>query len=139
MITFSGPAPGRSSSPRPFPLPPPGPGRPTPPVPPFFLRPARSNRSNRGVSPRIKLNFSGKLPVRHIYPSNNLTVLTTLSHYSLHTILKFLYGTMLYQLLFNTHYFLIYTSYIFIFLYVYIILYVYLYIFLRFSYGQLDG
>ena len=53
---------------------------------------------------------------------------------------------MLYQLLFNTHYFLIYTSYIFIFLYVYIILYVYLYIFLQltlqfpptvFSYGYL--
>ena len=39
---------------------------------------------------------------------------------------------MLYQLLFNTHYFLLHTSYIFIFLYFYIILYVYLYIFYGF-------
>jgi len=44
---------------------------------------------------------------------------------------------MLYQLLFNTHYFLLYTSYIFLYLYFYMFLYVYLYIFLRFSYGQL--
>ena len=46
---------------------------------------------------------------------------------------------MLYQLLFNTHYFLLHTSYIFIFLYFYINLYVYLYIFLRFSYSSLYG
>ena len=44
---------------------------------------------------------------------------------------------MLYQLLFNTHYFLLHTSYIFIFLYFYMFLYVYLYIFLRFSYSLL--
>ena len=46
---------------------------------------------------------------------------------------------MLYQLLFNTHYFLLHTSYIFIFLYFYMFLYVYLYIFLRFSYSFLYG
>ena len=46
---------------------------------------------------------------------------------------------MLYQLLFNTHYFLLHTSYIFIFLYFYINLYVYLYIFLQFSYGLLTA
>ena len=46
---------------------------------------------------------------------------------------------MLYQLLFNTHYFLLHTSYIFIFLYFYINLYVYLYIFLRFTYSSLYG
>ena len=46
---------------------------------------------------------------------------------------------MLYQLLFNTHYFLLHTSYIFIFLYFYMFLYVYLYIFLRFSYSLLYG
>ena len=46
---------------------------------------------------------------------------------------------MLYQLLFNTHYFLLHTSYIFIFLYFYINLYVYLYIFLQFSYISLYG